>query len=142
MTDPRRLNLSFLQRALSQFDLALAEYQAEPGRRANRDSVALHYEIVWELVFQAIKRYLETESLKTDEVPSLSFQTIVRRADALGILRTGWPGFGRFREARNAIAHMYDEARASLIVEAAPEFAEEAHFLLGILKARLSHEES
>jgi hypothetical protein len=142
MSDSRRLKLTFLQRALAQFDLALAELQAEPDRRANRDSVALHYQIVWELVFQAIKRYLEMESPKADEVPSLSFQTMVRRADALGILRTGWPGFGEFREARNAIAHMYDEARASLIIKTAPHFAEEARFLLGILTKRLGNEGS
>ena len=126
MSNSRRLNLSFLDQAVSQFDLALAEYREEPGRRANRDSVALHYQIVWELVFQAIKRYLELESLKADEVSALTFQTLVRRADALGILRTGWPGFGEFRDARNAISHMYDQARAVLIVKAAPEFAKEA----------------
>ena len=141
MSDSRRLNLSFLDQALKQFDVALTEYRDEPERRANRDSVALHFEIVWELVFQAIKRYLELESLKADEVPTLSFQTLVRRADALGILLTGWPGFAKFRDARNAIAHMYDQARANLIVKTAPDFAEEARFILDTLKGRLSDEE-
>ena len=141
MSEPRRFNLSFLEQALRQFDLALAEYRDEPERRAYRDSVALHYQIVWELVYQAIKRYLELESLKASEVPTLSFQTFIRRADALGILRTGWPGFGKFRDARNAIAHMYDQARANLIAQAAPEFAEEARFILDTLKGRLRDEE-
>ena len=75
--------------------------------------------------------------MKSDEVTDISFQTTIRRADAHGLLRTGWPGFGRFREARNAIAHSYDEQRALKVVAMATEFAAEARFLLDNLKGRL-----
>lgn len=137
MTESNRLDLSFLERALSQFDVSLSEYAAESERRANRDSVLVHFLLTYELVIQAIKRYLELESLKSAEALDMSFQTMIRRADAMGLLRTGWPGFSSFREARNAIAHTYDEQRAVKVVGTAKEFAGEAHFLLGTLKGRM-----
>lgn len=141
MIDERRLDLKLLKRALSQFDLALSDLRDEPDRRSNRDSVALHYMIVWNLLIQAITRYLELQSAKTFEASDASFQKLIRRADALGIVQTGWPDFGRFREARNAIAHMYDEPRANMIVQAAPGFAAEAHFVLDTLERREADEE-
>ena len=141
MSSSPRLDLSYLDQVLKQFDTALAEYAAEPNRRANRDSIVMHYLLTWELSIQAIKRYLELESLKSSEVPTLSFQTMIRRADALGILRTGWPGFGKFRDARNAIAHTYDERHAREVVTMATEFAQEARILLENLQGRMSNVE-
>ena len=138
MSDTVRLDLSFLEQALKQFETALAEYKDEPQRRANRDSVNMHFLFTWELSIQAIKRYLELESIKAAELPTISFQTMIRRADSLGILRTGWPGFGKFRDARNAIAHTYNEEKALAVVAMAGNFAEEAHALLENLKRRLT----
>ena len=138
MSDSNRLDLSLLEQALSQFDTALSEYTAEPERRANRDSVVMHFLFTYELAVQAMKRYLELQSLKSAEVQDISFQTLIRRADAHGLVRTGWPGFGRFRDSRNAIAHTYNEKRALEIVAMAGEFAAEAHFLLANLKRRLA----
>ena len=137
MSEERRLDLAPLQSSLSQLDRALNEYAQEPDRRANRDSVALHYMIVWNLLFPAITRYLELQSVKRFEGVEASFEKVIRRADALELIKTGWPGFGKFRDARNAIAHMYDQPHAQLIVEAAPAFADEAHFVLDKLKERL-----
>ncbi len=133
-----RLELSFLSQALSQMQLALREYTEEPGRRANRDSVVMHFLIVYELAIQAIKRYVELESLRPDEVPEISFQTMIRRADELEIVRNGWPAFRRFRDARNSIAHTYTERRALEVVAFAREFADEAAFLLDRLERRQS----
>jgi len=136
LSDTVRLDLSFLEQALKQFDTALAEYKDEPQRRANRDSVNMHFLFTWELSIQAIKRYLELESIKAAELPLISFQTMIRRADALGIVRTGWPDFGAFRDARNALAHTYNEDKAVAVVAVAAHFAEEAHPLLENLKRR------
>jgi nucleotidyltransferase substrate binding protein (TIGR01987 family) len=138
MSDARRLDTSVLEQALSQFEAALAEHAAEPQRRAFRDSVIMHYLFTYELVVQAIKRYLELESLKSAEVGDLTFQSLIRRADDLGLVRTGWPEFGRFREARNAIAHTYNERRALEVLGVAKEFASEARVVLDNLKRRLA----
>ena len=140
MMDERRLNLSPLEGALAQFDLALSEFKDEPERRSNRDSVALPYMIVWNLLIQAIERYLEKQSVKSFDAADASFQKLVRRADALGLVQTGWPGFKLYEDARNAIAHMYDEPKANMIVQAAPGFAAEARFILDTLKERSSDE--
>ena len=131
-----RLDSSFLSQALGQFKVALAEYAEEPSRRANRDSVVMHFLIVYELAVQAIKRYVELESLKPDEVPEISFQTMIRRADELRIVRNGWPAFRKFRDARNTIAHTYTEQRALEVVAFARDFADEAAFLLAELERR------
>ena len=85
MTPSPCLDLSFLESALRQFATALDEFKTEPARRANRDSVVIHFLLTWELSIQAIKRYLELESIKSSELPIISFQTLIRRADALGI---------------------------------------------------------
>ena len=138
MSGLNRLDSSFLSQALGQMKLALLEYTEEPGRRANRDSVVMHFMIVYELAIQAIKRYVELESLKPDEVPEIGFQTMVRRADELKILRTGWPAFRRFRDARNTIAHTYTEKRALEVVALAREFVDEADYLLTQLERRQS----
>ena len=140
MSDERRFSLVPLESALAQFDLAIKELQEEPQRRSNRDSVALHYMIVWNLLFQAISRYLEDQSVKSVEAADASFQKLIRRADALVLVQTSWPEFGRFRDARNAIAHIYDQPRASMIVDAAPAFAAEAHFVLDTLRRRVRDE--
>jgi nucleotidyltransferase substrate binding protein (TIGR01987 family) len=138
MSDTSRLDLSFLRQALKQFDTALAEYAMEPERRANRDSVVIHFLLTYDLFIQAVKRYLALQSVKDSELPDISFQTIIRRADAHGLLRTGWPGFGKYRDARNAIAHTYNEKRAMAVVEFANEFASESRFLLDSLERRLA----
>lgn len=141
MSDHNRLDLSFLTQALSQFKLALVEYRDEPERRANRDSVVIHFLIVYELAIQAIKRYVELESLRPDEIPEISFQTMIRRADELGIVRNGWPAFRKFRDARNTVAHTYTEQRALEVVAFAKEFADEADFLLGELERRQTNDD-
>jgi nucleotidyltransferase substrate binding protein (TIGR01987 family) len=141
MSDTRRLDTSVLEQALAQLDAALAEYADEPQLRAYRDSVIIHYLFTYELVVQAIKRYLETQSLKSSEVDTLTFQTMVRRADDAGLLRSGWPEFSRFRDARNAIAHTYNEQRAREVLSVAKEFAAEARLLLDNLKRRLANAE-
>lgn len=138
MSGERRLNLALLEQALAQFDVSLAEYEAEPERRANRDSVVIHFMLTYELAIQAIKRYVELQSLKDSSGQDVSFQTIIRRADALGVLRTGWPAFGRYRDARNAIAHTYDEQKAIAVVRMARDFRDEARYLLEELKESLS----
>jgi nucleotidyltransferase substrate binding protein (TIGR01987 family) len=141
MSSSSRLDLSFLRQALKQFDTALGEYASEPGRRAYRDSAVMHFLLTYELSIQAIKRYLELQSLKESELPDISFQTIIRRADDLGILRTGWPGFSKYRDARNTIAHTYNEQRALAVVELAKDFALEARFLLDGLERRHTDDE-
>jgi nucleotidyltransferase substrate binding protein (TIGR01987 family) len=136
MSDSRRLDLSVLEQALHQFESALADHAAEPQRRANRDSVIMHYLFTYELVIQAIKRYVELESLKPADASDLTFQSLIRRADDLAIVKTGWPEFSRFRAARNAIAHTYNEQRAREVLAVAKEFAGEARILLNNLKGR------
>lgn len=138
MSDERRLDPSVLEQALGQFDSALAEHAAEPDRRAFRDSVIIHYLFTYELVIQAIKRYLELHSTNSGEVDLLSFQTLIRRADDLGLVQTGWPEFNKFREARNAVAHTYNEQRAQQVLGIATEFATEARFLVDTIKRRLA----
>ena len=71
MSASNRLDLSFLKQALKQFNRAIAEYETEPDRRANRDSVVMHFLFTFELTMQAIKRYLELQSLKSGEVSEI-----------------------------------------------------------------------
>jgi hypothetical protein len=133
MSEPRRLNLSLLERALQQLETALREQAEEPARRAFRDSVVMHYLFTCEPAIQAIKRFVALQSLKSNGDEELSFQKVIRRADELGVLGTGWPEFNRYREGRNAVTHTYSETQAMAVLDLAATFtADVRHLLLRI----------
>jgi hypothetical protein len=76
-----------------------------------------------------LKRYLEATSASAGEIDAMSFPTLIRTASERGLLRSGWDRWFDFRKARNTTSHAYDEARAKLTVEIAPEFLAEVDFL-------------
>lgn len=136
MSDDRRLDLGLFERALTQFKRALKEYGAHPKEEAYRDSVVMRYVFTYELCIQALRRYVQLEHRKPMPEDELTTPRIIRRANALGVVRSEWEEFAVYRGARNAVAHTYSEAKAIEVAATAARFADEAQFVLDQIKER------
>jgi nucleotidyltransferase substrate binding protein (TIGR01987 family) len=136
MSDERRLDLGLLERALAQFKRALNEYAMHPQEEAYRDSVVMRYVFTYELCVQVLRRYVQLEHRKPLPEDELRTPRVIRRANALGVVRTEWEEFATFRDARNAVAHTYSEAKAIAVATVAARFAEEAQYVLDQVKER------
>lgn len=132
------VDLELFGRALFQLRDALDALEADPNNPYVRDSVVKRYEFTYELGVRSLARYLQTSSFSSVEVEDLSFQGIIRRGDKAELLLTGWPGWRRFREARNQTAHTYSEEKASAVIETAKAFIEEADNLFRKMTERMA----
>lgn len=136
MSDERRLDLGLLERALAQFKRALAEYALHSHEEAYRDSVVMRYVFTYELCIQALRRYVQLEHRKPMPEDELRTPRVIRRANALGVVRSEWEEFAAFRDARNAVAHTYSEAKAIAVVTVAARFADEAQYVLDQVRTK------
>lgn len=125
----KTLDFSSLGRAADRLREALAARAARPSDEFVRDSVVQRFEFTFELAHVLLKRYLEATSASASEIDAMSFPTLIRTASERGLLRSGWDRWFDFRKARNTTSHAYDEARARLTLDIAPEFLAEVDFL-------------
>jgi nucleotidyltransferase substrate binding protein (TIGR01987 family) len=125
----KALDFSPLGRAAERLREALAAREAHPSDDFIRDSVVQRFEFTFELAHVLLKRYLEATSASAGEIDAMSFPTLIRVGSERGLLRTGWDRWFDFRKARNSTSHAYDETRAKLAVEIAPEFLAEVDYL-------------
>jgi nucleotidyltransferase substrate binding protein (TIGR01987 family) len=123
------LDFSPLGRAASRLREALTARAMHPENDFIRDSVVQRFEFSFELAHVMLKRYLEVSSAAADNFDAMSFPTLIRTGSERGLLRSGWDRWFDFRKARNATSHAYDEVRAKLTVDLAPEFLAEQDFL-------------
>jgi nucleotidyltransferase substrate binding protein (TIGR01987 family) len=125
----KALDFSPLGRAAERLREALAARKAHPGDDYIRDSVVQRFEFTYELAHVLLRRYLEATSASADEIDAMSFPALIRMGSERGLLRTGWDRWFDYRKARNSTSHAYDETRAKLAVEIAPEFLAEVDYL-------------
>ncbi len=138
MSDQQRLDLGLLERALAQLKRALADYAVHPDIEAYRDSVVMRFVFTYELCVQVILRFVQLEHPKPVPESELTLPRLIRRANALGILEEEWEQFSVYRNARNAVAHAYDELKAKRVVQLAPGFAAQAQYLLASVREKLN----
>ena len=136
MSDERRLDLSLLQRANHRLEQSLHSYDASPESEPLRDSVVMRFMFTYELLLQVISRFVELEHPKFTPESEMTRSKIVRRANDLGVLRMEWEEFIRYRDARNSVAHTYNEAKAMRVVELAHSLASEARYVLQHIKEK------
>ena len=131
------VDLGLFGRALAQLQDALRAHQSDPSNPYIRDSVVKRYEFTYELALRSLARYLQSSAYSSTEVEDLTFQGVIRRADRAELLRSGWPEWKQFREARNQTAHTYSEKKAAAVIETAASFVEEAAHLFEKLTERM-----
>jgi nucleotidyltransferase substrate binding protein (TIGR01987 family) len=123
------LDFSPLGRAADRLREALAARAIHPSDDFIRDSVVQRFEFTFELAHSMLKRYLEATSANPGAIDAMSFPALIRTGSERGVLRSGWDRWFDFRKARNTTSHAYDEARAKLAVDLAPEFLAEVDYL-------------
>ncbi len=135
--DLPEIELSPLERALGQLDIAIAARAASPADALIRDAVIQRFEFTYELSIKMLRRYLRLIAASEDEVNELTFREIIRRASDLRLIQNDVLIWLDFRQARTDTVHTYNEIRAVEVAEAAQRFAGEARMLLNNLKERI-----
>jgi nucleotidyltransferase substrate binding protein (TIGR01987 family) len=135
--DFTRKDLIAFGQCLARLEEMLARWSREPDDDAVRDSVVKRFELTYELSVQALLRYMASTSASTTKIAGYDFQDLIRKGDQAGLLRTGWPEWRQYREARNRTVPTYREQVAIQIAERARDFAQESRVLFDNLKKRM-----
>jgi nucleotidyltransferase substrate binding protein (TIGR01987 family) len=128
------IDISSLRQALATLDEALSARARAPEDKFIRDACIQRFEYSYELAHKMLRRYLVAS--EPAGVHELSFPDLIRLGYARGLLAQSWDIWTKFRDARNATSHAYDEAKASDVVAKIPEFAAAARFLATQIEAR------
>lgn len=130
-----KLELSSFEKALASLDEALAEYDRTKSQFV-KDACIQRFEYTYELAHKLLKRQLEAMSPNPSEIDQMSFPDMIRSGAERGLLANGWDEWRRFRDARNATSHAYNEKKANEVFERIPAFRDEAAVLLARLQER------
>ena len=122
------MDYSPLGKAIQRLQEGLQALEREPGNELYRDAVIQRFEFTYGLCASYMARYVE-QATPVPLQKDMSFPTLVRTASERGLLRSGWDVWFGFRKARNLTSHVYDEKVAREVVQAIPQFAEEAEYL-------------
>lgn len=130
-----KLELSSFEKALASLIEALAEFDRTQSQFV-KDACIQRFEYTYELAHKLLKRQLETMSPNPSEIDQMSFPDMIRSGAERGLLANGWDEWRRFRDARNATSHAYNEEKANEVFARIPAFRGEAAFLLARLQER------
>jgi nucleotidyltransferase substrate binding protein (TIGR01987 family) len=130
-----KLELSSFEKALASLEEALAEYDRTQSQFV-KDACIQRFEYTYELAHKLLKRQLEAMSPNPSEIDQMSFPDMIRSGAERGLLANGWDEWRRFRDARNATSHAYNEKKANEVFERIPAFRDEAAVLLKHLQER------
>lgn len=130
-----KLELSSFEKALASLIEALTEYDRTQSQFV-KDACIQRFEYTYELAHKLLKRQLEAMSANPGEIDQMSFPDMIRTGAERGLLANGWDEWRRFRDARNATSHAYNEKKANEVFARIPAFRDEAAFLLARLAER------
>ncbi|MGI8772207.1 MAG: nucleotidyltransferase substrate binding protein [Acidobacteriaceae bacterium] len=123
------LDLTPLKNAINRLTEALARFKATPDDTVIRDSVIKRFEFTYEVSHKMLRRFLAEYGADADGVSAMTFPELIRTANQKNLLRSDWPRWHDFRDARNRTAHTYEEAIAQAVLAEIPDFLEEAKHL-------------
>ena len=137
-----KLDLSALEAAVAQLEEALRLYDSdtvrefEALRKHMRAAVIQAFEFTYELSVSMTKRYMEQVSADPAEMDRTPFRNLIRMALGQGLLHSGVDSWMIYRKMRGTTSHTYSEQSAAAVFRVAPEFLEEAAYLLHELTSR------
>jgi hypothetical protein len=76
-----------------------------------------------------LKRYLKEISPSPESIETATFAEIIRTGNEKGLLRSDWPRWKTYRQARNDSSYTYNEGKAADVYAIAPDFLQEASYL-------------
>ena len=136
------LDLSALENAVAQLEEGLVLYESDivrqhPEIRNQMRAGAIQaFEFTYELSVRMIQRYLEQISANPAEVDRLEFRGLIRRASEQGLLQSDLAAWMEHRRNRGLTSHVYNEAMAERVFQAARDFLGEVRHLLRELQER------
>ena len=119
--------------AVSENDTRMGQL-SEVERNGIRSGVIQNFEVTYELCWKLIARWLNTY-VNPEVADGVTRRQLFRLA-AENRLIPDVDLWMQHHEARNATAHIYDEARAMMVYRATREFAHDARRLLEAVEAR------
>ena len=136
------LDLSALENAVAQLEEGFVLYDSDivrqhPEIRGQMRAGAIQaFEFTYELSIRMIQRYLEQVSANPAEVDRLEFRSLIRRASEQGLLQSDLAAWLEHRRNRGLTSHVYNEAMAERVFQAAQNFLVEVRHLLRELQER------
>ena len=131
------LNLTPLEKALSNLERAIERSQKVPEDKEIRDSVIQRFEYTYELSWKMLKRQLKTASQTPASIDSMDFKEIIREGAEKGLINNPEAWF-EYRRQRNITSHAYSETKAVSVYGTALDFFKDAKILLSNLQRRNS----
>jgi nucleotidyltransferase substrate binding protein (TIGR01987 family) len=102
-------------------------------RETIRAGVIQNFEVAYELSWKFIQRWIRENETAEDADYPRSRKELFRMAARYGLIADPLPWFA-YGDARNLIAHTYDEEKAESVYETATKFIDDAKYLLSRLK--------
>jgi nucleotidyltransferase substrate binding protein (TIGR01987 family) len=134
---PESISTDFLEKAISQLENGLEEYNQGSQSDLLRDGVIQRFEYTYELAWKTVKRFLEVSLPSLTTIDQLSFPELIRTAWEQGLLKSSWNIWKTFRDARNQTSHAYDEKKANKVFSIVPQFLNEVKYLYQQLHQRI-----
>ena len=128
-----KLDLSFFNKAITSFKLAIDEYNKNKENLFVRDSVIQRFEYTYSLAVKMIKRYLKNEG-EIEE--SVTFNNIIRTANRKELLLGNLENWNDYRLKRNIADCSYYEKNVEEIISIVNTFYKEVEFLYKELEKR------
>jgi nucleotidyltransferase substrate binding protein (TIGR01987 family) len=128
------LDLSSLGKAAASLERAIARSLDAPVDEELRDAVIQRFEYTFELSWKFIQRWIRRNASPEDAEPRTR-KDLFRTAARFELIDDPYPWF-EYGDARNIVAHTYDEERAKEVYEVALRFSHDALYLLNQLENR------
>ncbi len=129
-----QLDYSALKKAITELEKSLKFATSDMAEdeevfKQFRNSVIQCFEFTYELSHKMLKRYLNAISPSPESIETASFAEIIRTGNEKGLLRSDWPRWKIYRQARNNSSHTYNEEKAADVYAISPDFLLEASYL-------------
>jgi len=129
-----------LEKALATLKEAWIEYQKDISNTFVRDSVIQRFEYTFELSHKILRRFLSETEASRAEISEMLFNDLIRLGCKRGLLLNDLETWDKYRKARNASSHNYDEFNADNIVIIIPIFIEDIDYELVKIKEKLNQQ--
>jgi nucleotidyltransferase substrate binding protein (TIGR01987 family) len=136
------IDFSSLASAIGQLEKSIMYSRSDMAQQDDelfeqlRNSVIQCFEFTYELSWKMLKRYLEETAATPEEIDTSTFQSLIRRGNEKGLLRSDWLRWKIYRQARTDSSHTYDGDKAEAVYEIVPDFLDEARYLYQQLTSR------
>lgn len=122
-----------LEKSLGFYDVAFAKKDEEMVEQLRSASIQA-FEYTYEMSWKMLSRYLGETEPGMMVFEKLSFGALIRAGFDRGLLKSEFAIWKRYRDARCATSHTYDEDKAAAVFLVIPQFLQEAKYLLAKLQ--------